>query len=172
MEAAERDGGSYAAIVVQTEDLSTAPVRFANGAMGTVVNSVLSPDEVSRIRIDGERATIEVTHLYGHTNADWRITPAPFVTDEEVAAWRTFDADVPSSHLAQLTSFVADLRAGRRPRSSGPDGRITLDLITGLYKSALTDRTVTAGEIGPGDPFSTSLHGGTPGWAPAAEALA
>ncbi|GHB08858.1 oxidoreductase [Streptomyces clavifer] len=85
---------------VETEDVSTALVRFENGAMATVVNSVLSPDEVSRIRIDCERATVELTHLYGHRNADWRITPAPGVPTAEAAAWNDFGPDVPSSHEA------------------------------------------------------------------------
>ncbi|MFC9647183.1 Gfo/Idh/MocA family protein [Streptomyces sp. NPDC059892] len=151
---------------VETEDVSTALVRFGNGALATVVNSVLSPDEVSRIRIDCERATVELTHLYGYTNDDWRITPAPDVDAVELARWRDPGEDVPSSHLAQLRSLVADLRAGRRPRASGADGRTSLELITALYKSAFTDTTVRAGEIVPGDPFHTALHGGVPGWAP------
>ncbi|WP_326613335.1 Gfo/Idh/MocA family oxidoreductase [Streptomyces scopuliridis] len=151
---------------VETEDVSTALVRFESGALATVVNSVLSPDEVSRIRIDCERATVELTHLYGYTNDDWRITPAPDVDAEELARWRDLGEDVPSSHLAQLRSLVADLRAGRRPRASGADGRTSLELITALYKSAFTDTTVRAGEIGPGDPFHTALHGGARGWAP------
>ncbi|WP_260463538.1 Gfo/Idh/MocA family protein [Streptomyces sp. TRM72054] len=151
---------------VETEDVSTALVRFENGTMATVVNSVLSPDEVSRIRVDCERATVELTHLYGHANADWRITPAPDVPAEESALWRDFGPDVPSSHLAQLRELVASMRAGERPRSSGPDGRKSLELITALYKSAFTDTTVRRGEIGPGDPYYTALHGGAPGWAP------
>ncbi|MEU2337368.1 Gfo/Idh/MocA family oxidoreductase [Streptomyces sp. NPDC006654] len=151
---------------VETEDVSTALVRFANGALATVVNSVLSPDETSRIRIDCERATVELTHLYGHSNANWRITPAPGVRAEEAAAWQDFGPDVPSSHLAQLRELVASMRAARRPRSSGADGRTSLELITALYKSAFTDTTVRAGEIGPGDPYYTALHGGAPGWAP------
>lgn len=151
---------------VQTEDVSTALVRFESGVLGTVVNSVLSPDEVSRIRIDCERATVEVTHLYGHSNADWRITPAPGVPAQEAAGWQDFGPDEPSSHLAQVRSFVEDVRAGRRPGTSGPGGRTTLELVTGLYKSAFTDTTVHAGEIGPGDPFYTALHGDAPGWAP------
>jgi hypothetical protein len=61
------------------------------------------------------------------------------------------------------------MRAGERPRSSGADGRTSLELITALYKSAFTDTTVRAGEVGPGDPFYTALHGGAPGWAPPAE---
>ncbi|MFB7593782.1 Gfo/Idh/MocA family protein [Streptomyces sp. NPDC056160] len=153
---------------VETEDVSTAQVRFAGGALATVVNSVLSPDEVSRIRIDCERATIEVTHLYGYRNADWRITPAPGVPEETVAAWRDFGADVPSSHLAQLRALVADIRAGRRHPTSGSGGRQTLEFVTALYKSAFTDATVRAGGIGPGDPYYTQLHGGAPGWAPTA----
>ncbi|WP_181802464.1 Gfo/Idh/MocA family protein [Streptomyces shenzhenensis] len=152
---------------VETEDVSTALVRFANGALATVVNSVLSPDEVSRIRIDCERATVELTHLYGHANENWRITPAPGVPAEEAAAWRDFGPDVPSSHLAQLRELIAAMRAGERPRSSGADGRTSLELITALYKAAFTDTTVHAGEIGPGDPYYTALHGGAPGWAPA-----
>ncbi|MGW1214226.1 Gfo/Idh/MocA family protein [Streptomyces sp. NPDC002499] len=153
---------------VETEDVSTALVRFENGAMATVVNSVLSPDEVSRIRIDCERATVELTHLYGHSNANWRITPAPGVPADELAGWRDFGPDVPSSHLAQLRELVASMRAGERPRSSGADGRTSLELIAALYKAAFTDATVEAGEIGPGDPFHTAMHGNAPGWAPAA----
>jgi predicted dehydrogenase len=155
---------------VETEDVSTALVRFESGAMATIVNSVLSPDEVSRIRLDCERATVELTHLYGHSNADWRITPAPDVPAAEAAAWQDFGPDVPSSHLAQLRELVASMRAGERPRASGADGRTSLELVTALYKSAFTDTTVRRGEIGPGDPFHTALHGGTPGWAPATAA--
>ncbi|KPI28140.1 oxidoreductase domain protein [Actinobacteria bacterium OV320] len=156
---------------VETEDVSTALVRFESGAMATVVNSVLSPDEVSRIRIDCERATVELTHLYGHSNANWHITPAPDVPGDLAAAWQDFGADVPSSHLAQLRELVASMRAGRRPRSSGADGRTSLELISALYKSAFTDTTVRRGEIGPGDPYYTALHGGAPGWAPATVAM-
>jgi predicted dehydrogenase len=151
---------------VETEDVSTALVRFASGALATVVNSVLSPDEVSRIRIDCERATVELTHLYGHANDDWRIVPAPDVPAEQAERWRDFGPDVPSSHLAQLRELVASMRAGERPRSSGADGRTSLELITAVYKSAFTDTTVRAGEIVPGDPYYTALHGGAPGWAP------
>lgn len=155
---------------VETEDVSTALVRFGNGALATVVNSVLSPDEVSRIRLDCARATVELSHLYGYRNADWRLTPAPGVSEEEAAAWRDFGADVPSSHLAQLRDLIASLRSGQRPRSSGADGRKTLELIAALYKSAFTGAPVRAGEIGPGDPYYSALHGDAPGWAPATTA--
>lgn len=145
---------------VETEDVSTALVRFASGALATVVTSAVSPDQTSRIRIDCERATIELTHLYQHANKDWRITPAPGVPPAESAAWQDMPEDAPSSHLPQLRSLVASLRAGNRPRASGADGRTSLELVTALYKAAATGGTVKAGEIGPGDPFHTALGGG------------
>ncbi|KRV47835.1 oxidoreductase [Wenjunlia vitaminophila] len=147
---------------IATEDVSTALVRFASGALATVVNSALSPREVSHLRIDLRDVTIELDHVYGYANADWRYTPARGVDASRIPVPRD---DVPSSHLAQLRSLLADLRAGRRPRASGADGRRSLEFVTALYKAALTGRSVRAGEIVPGDPFYAALHGGVPGWA-------
>ncbi|MFI2433746.1 Gfo/Idh/MocA family protein [Streptomyces sp. NPDC018693] len=150
----------------ESEDVSTALVRFRSGALATVVNSVLSPDEVSRIRIDCADATVELTHLYGHTNADWAYTPAPHVDAERAAAWRTPAADVPSSHTAQLGTLLDAYDQGVRPPGSGPAARATLEFAAALYKAAFTGHPVCAGEIRPGDPFYEAMHGDHPDWAP------
>ncbi|MFJ1648088.1 Gfo/Idh/MocA family protein [Streptomyces sp. NPDC088258] len=150
----------------ESEDVSTALVRFANGALATVVNSVLSPDEVSRIRVDCAEATVELTHLYGHTNQDWTYTPAPHVAPERARAWRSPAADVPSSHTAQLGAFLDAREAGARPPGSGPAARSTLEFAAALYKAAFTGRPVHAGEIAPGDPYYTAMHGDHPDWSP------
>ncbi|WP_081239709.1 Gfo/Idh/MocA family protein [Streptomyces viridosporus] len=150
----------------ESEDVSTALVRFANGALATVVNSVLSPDEVSRIRVDCADATVELTHLYGHGNDDWSYTPAPHVPAGRAAAWRTPAHDVPSSHTAQLGALLDAYDAGARPPGSGRQARGTLEFAAALYKAAFTGRPVRAGEIVPGDPFHAAMHGGHPDWAP------
>lgn len=157
---------------VESEDVSTALVRFAGGAMATVVNSVVSPDEVSRIRVDCADATVELTHLYGHTNDDWAYTPAPHAADDadRVARWRTPAADLPSSHQAQLAVVLDAMRDGVRPPGSGPDARRTMEFIAALYKSAFTGQPVHAGEIAPGDPYYDAMHGNHPDWAPAPSA--
>jgi hypothetical protein len=36
----------------------------------TVVNSVVSPRQVSALRFGFERATVELSHLYGYTDDD------------------------------------------------------------------------------------------------------
>ncbi|MFF7731865.1 Gfo/Idh/MocA family oxidoreductase [Streptomyces sp. NPDC007984] len=150
----------------ESEDVSTALVRFRSGALATVVNSVLSPDEVSRIRIDCADATVELTHLYGHSNDSWAYTPAPHVASERATAWRTPAADVPSSHTAQLGALLDAYDTGTRPPGSGHDTRATLEFAAALYKAAFTGRSVRAGEIGPGDPFYEAMHGEYPDWAP------
>ncbi len=150
----------------ESEDVSTALVRFENGALATVVNSVLSPQEVSRVRIDCADATVELTHLYGHRNDDWVYTPAPHVPSERATAWRTPAADLPSSHTAQLGALLDAYDNGVRPPGSGPDARATLDFAAALYKAAFTGSPVHAGEIRPGDPFYPAMHGDHPHWAP------
>jgi predicted dehydrogenase len=62
---------------VQFEDVSLATVIFENGAVGTVINSLLSPQELSRIRIDTDGGSLEVDHLYGYSDADWSFFPSP-----------------------------------------------------------------------------------------------
>lgn len=153
---------------VESEDVSTALVRFDSGAMATVVNSVLSPDEVSRIRVDCADATVELTHLYGHSNDDWTYTPAPHVREhtDRTARWSAPAADLPSSHAAQLDGFLDAMEKDVRPPGSGADARRTLEFLAALYKSACTARPVRAGEIGPADPYYRVMHGNHPDWAP------
>ncbi|WP_259454494.1 Gfo/Idh/MocA family protein [Streptomyces ginkgonis] len=152
---------------IESEDVSTALVRFAGGTIATVVNSVLSPHEVSRIRIDCDDATVELTHLYGHTNNDWTYTPRPGIDDTRVTNWRTNPDDTPSSHAAQLAGIVHAYRTGTRPPGSGPDARRTIEFNAALYKAAFTGRPVHAGDITPDDPYYTAMHGNHPDWAPA-----
>ncbi|WP_329050797.1 Gfo/Idh/MocA family oxidoreductase [Amycolatopsis sp. NBC_01488] len=140
---------------VETEDVSAALVRFESGALATVVNSVLSPDEVSRIRIDCERATVELTHLYGYVAENWRYTPAPRVAEIPT----TPAEDVGSSHAAAFKPVLAAHRAGKRPPCSGRDGRRVLEFVASLYKAASTGQSVSRGEIRPGDPFYRDMAG-------------
>jgi predicted dehydrogenase len=151
---------------VETEDVSVAAVRFASGAMATVVNSVLSPREESYLRFDFTEATVELRHLYGYNDGDWAYTPAPHVPAETAAAWTSPGVEIPSSHLAQLGRLLDCYERGERPSTSGPGGRQALEFVTGLYKSALTGRPVTRDELTPADPFYHRLYGDVPGWAP------
>ena len=145
---------------IEVEDVSLALVTFANGAVGSIVNSALSPRQETYIRLDYQRATVELTHLYSYTRDNWKLTPVPPAQDDGLLqAWHSFPPDVGSTHGAQLNAFVADMDAGRRPLTSGDQARLTLELLTAIYKSGFTGEIVTRGSIKPGDPFYTALHG-------------
>lgn len=144
---------------IEVEDVSMASVRFANGAMASVTNSVLSPREVSYLRFDFQKATVELTHLYSYQNKDWQYSAAPGVAEDELASWRQLPENVPSSHAAQLQAMLASYAKGERPPVSGPDVRGTIDFLASLYKSAITGQPVTRGSITSGDPFYRSMNG-------------
>ncbi|HEX8864780.1 MAG TPA: Gfo/Idh/MocA family oxidoreductase [Lentzea sp.] len=149
---------------VRTEDVSMALVTFADGTVASVVNSVLSPRETSELRFDFERATVEVEHLYGYSDADWTITPAPG-QDEVVARWREERSEVVSGHGCQLTTFLDALDAGESPPVTLADTRNTMEFIAALYASAFTGTVVKAGQIGPDSPFYATMEGSGAPWA-------
>lgn len=145
---------------IEVEDVSMAIVRFANGALGSIVNSALSPRQETYVRLDYQRATLELVHLYGYTKDNWRMTLAPPAQDDSLLqAWQSFPPDVGSTHGAQLCALVADRDANRRPLTSGEEARRTLELLTAIYKSAFTGEVVARGSIRPGDSFYSVLHG-------------
>jgi len=151
---------------VATEDVSLAHVTFASGAVASVVNSVLSPREESYLRFDFEHATVEVTHLYGYDDADWRVTPAP--GHEGLITATSGEPGVKSGHQAQFARVIDAIRHGNRPPVAPGESRRTLALAAGIYASAFTRRPVTPGELEPGSPFYGAMNGGRRApWLPA-----
>jgi predicted dehydrogenase len=145
---------------IQVEDVSMALVRFESGALGSIVNSVLSPRQESRLRLDFQRATVEVNALYRYDNENWRFSLPEGVADPEaLAAWQLLTDNTPSHHDAQLVEILDRMESGKRPPVSGPEARRILEFIASLYKSALCGRPVQRGEIVPGDPFYAAMNG-------------
>jgi predicted dehydrogenase len=160
---------------VQFEDVSLATIVFENGAVGTVINSLVSPVELSRIRIDTTVGSLEVDHLYGYSDADWSFVPAPGGEQSltpgvggaheggAMDVWTaTAGVDVPSNHEAQLARLVDDVAAGREHEATLASSRPTMEFVTALYASAFTGRPVDRAELVPGHPFYDRLNGGVP----------
>ncbi|MDB6128451.1 MAG: Oxidoreductase, partial [Verrucomicrobia bacterium] len=146
---------------IEVEDVSMALVKFANGSRASIVNSTLCPRQETYLRLDCERATVELTHLYAYQKSNWKLTPAdPATGGELVSAFNQFPPDVGSTHGAQLNAMVDDMESGAVPLTAGAEARRTLEFLTALYKSAFTGAIVTRGSIQPGDPFYSALHGG------------
>jgi predicted dehydrogenase len=170
---------------VEFEDVSLAIVIFESGAVGTVVTSLLSPKELSRLRVDTTGGTLEVNHVYGYSDADWSWTPAPDATaaaslgrdpglpsvngaghqgpaggDDLWAA--SAESDLPSNHAAQIDQLVDDMLAGRHHDTTLASTRWTMEFVTALYASSLERRTVHRRDLTPAHRFYRSLNGGLP----------
>ena len=172
---------------VEFEDVSLAIVGFENGAVASVVNSLLSPRELSRIRIDTTAGTLEVNHVYGYSDADWSFVPVPpasaaaslgkdpgtrdttgalrdstsEASDDANDVWAaSAGIDLPSNHAAQITRLVDDLLAGRTHQTTLASTRSTLEFVSGVYASALLGTAIRRAELVPGHPFYADLTGG------------
>ncbi|MEV0147170.1 MULTISPECIES: Gfo/Idh/MocA family oxidoreductase [unclassified Nonomuraea] len=147
---------------VDTEDVSMALVTFDSGAVATVVNSVVSPRQTSELRFDYEHATVEVEHLYGYTDDDWTVTPAPGHEDV-VALWNREHTTVPSGHEGWFAAVLDALDRDEAPPVTAGDARRTMEFIAALYASAFTGERVRSGQITPDHPFAPRMDGtGTP----------
>lgn len=150
---------------VQTEDVSHAIVTLENGAVISVVNSLLSPRETSYLRFDFEYATVELEHLYGYGDDNWRVTAAPgyeHVVGEIVARGPHGQG---SGHAAQFEVIADALAAGQPLPVDTASARGTLELIAGIYASAFTGVRVHPGDIGEDSPFYASMEGSGAPWA-------
>jgi predicted dehydrogenase len=141
---------------IDNENVCMALIRFENGATVSVTTSAVSPRQESYLRLDCERATVELSTLYGYTNAGWRFSlpPGASADDEtELARWQSLPLESPTSQGAQLAAMLEDMAAGRRPLVSGLEVRRTIEFILSIYKSAVTHAPVRRGSLTPDDPF-------------------
>ncbi|MEU6408308.1 Gfo/Idh/MocA family oxidoreductase [Microbispora sp. NPDC046933] len=148
---------------VDTEDVSMALVTFDQGAVATVVNSVVSPRQASELRFDYEHATVEVRHLYGYTDDDWTVTPAP--GHEGVPdLWSREPGGAPSGHESWFTAVLDALDRGQAPPVTSEDARRTMEFIAALYASAFTGERVRSGQITADSPFGRTMEGTGAPW--------
>lgn len=122
-----------------TEDVSTGTVVFASGTVAQVVSSTVSPRETSSIRIDTQKATVTVDHLYGHGHENWRITPAPHVSADEAASWALPEVEERSGHAPLLRDVFDALLAGRALPITADAPARTFELVAAIYASAAAD---------------------------------
>ena len=142
---------------IDNENVSMAIVQFDNGALISVTNSAVSAREESYLRLDCARATVELTTIYGYTNANWRFSLPRDASERERRAladqWSNLPPEAATSQTSQLRAMLDDMRAGRRPLVSGPEVRRTIEFLLSLYKSAELGEPVRRGSITPDDPF-------------------
>ncbi len=119
---------------IETEDTVTGVIRFRNGALGTVVGTVLSARQMTALRIDTSRATVELEHLYGHSHRNWRITPPEGVAADERWAWP--EVERPSGHEDYLRQVYAAFAADEPLPAVASAPSRAMEIVTAMYASA------------------------------------
>jgi UDP-N-acetyl-2-amino-2-deoxyglucuronate dehydrogenase len=136
---------------VEVEDTALALVKFASGALGTIVSSTaVYPGFDQRLEVTGTNGTVIVQdgRLIRRALATERAQPSaapaaePAVPPNPPAAAPAASANPagidPSSHAAQIADFLSAIDNGREPAVTADSARATLEVICAVYESAHT----------------------------------
>ena len=151
---------------IEAEDTALAIVRFASGAVGTILSSTAAyPGFPQRLEVTGTAGTVivedgQITRRALADGADPSdpadpaapaSPPEPPTGPADPAAGLAGAAAADpaaveaTSHAAQLADLLAAVDSGRDPAVSGQDGRDALELVCAVYESSRTGRTVSLG---------------------------
>ena len=144
---------------IEVDDTAAAVVRFRGGALGQILATVNCQDNRSRLELYGtDLAAVSSEDAYQPTMDPFRLSGG----DEEdlEAVQREADQLVPSGPpfliLGTVEDFVSAIEDERRPLVTVNECRHSLELVTGLYRSAMTGETVRF-PIEETDPFYSSI---------------
>jgi predicted dehydrogenase len=122
---------------IESEDVVTALMRYANGAQGVIqASTAFWPGYSERIEIHGTKGT---TVLTGDKLTTWDVQddsgePAP--VEKEVMSGASDPMAIPLTPFErQFRDFGEAISKGRKPLVSGEDGYRALELVTAVYRS-------------------------------------
>jgi len=139
---------------IQVEDTSLATVRFRSGAAGQIIVTVNAQDNRSRLEIFGDDLqAVSSESPYDPTREPFALRSLdPERADEAARMAGDLYPDTPKHLHVPMVSDFLDAIDGAVPLVSIDECRRSMELITGMYKSAMTGTRVTF-PIAPDDPW-------------------
>jgi predicted dehydrogenase len=132
---------------IQSEDVVTAMVRYANGAQGVIqASTAFWPGYPERIEIHGTKGTAVLT---GDKLTTWDVQddagePAP--VESLVSSGSSDPMAIPLTPLErQFTDFGDAIKSRRKPLVSGEEGYRALELVLSVYRSCREGQKVALG---------------------------
>ena len=129
---------------IEVEDCAMAQLEFENGQIGVVqATTIAIPGYPERIEIYGSKGS--AIYHKGAGQLEWHFLDASKDHLEKVeasnGAAQPMDIS-PIAHTAQFKDFADAIREKRRPKVSGEDGRISIELIEAIYRSSRQNTTI------------------------------
>jgi len=138
---------------MEAEDTATVSLRFADGALGSIVATTCSvPEFAQELRVYGDHGHARIV---GQEAVEWAPVSVAAVSLPEIAAApdaigmrsgklapATWGTDA-TGHIRQYLDLVAAIHADRAPAVTGEDGRNAVEIVSAAYEASQTGRAVT-----------------------------
>ena len=129
---------------IETEDTGVAILKFRNGALGSIEVTMLAyPRNLEgSITVLGEKGSVKIGGTAVNKVDYWQF--AEYDDDDKLI--EAVDTNPPNvyglGHQGYYRNVLAVLRGEAKPDTDGRAGRMSLELILGIYESAKTGREV------------------------------
>jgi predicted dehydrogenase len=136
---------------IEVEDVAMAALRFENGALGVIeATTAAYPGALKRIEIHGshgsavlEEEDITTWDFARQTAADAKLLERMRGKTETGGGAADPTAIGHHGHTSQFNDVLKAIKKGTAPLIDGPEGRRSVEVILGIYKSAETGRSVS-----------------------------
>ena len=136
---------------IEVEDVAAATLRFANGALGTIMGTTASwPGWAKRVEISGttgsavlEDEVIRKWDFAEEQNGDDAIRQAATAGKDSARGAADPSAIDSEGHRRQLVDFLQALESGGAPLVDGAEARKAVAIIAAIYRSAKSGRPET-----------------------------
>jgi UDP-N-acetyl-2-amino-2-deoxyglucuronate dehydrogenase len=141
----------------EVEDLSLAIMRFGSGTLGQLTSSLVHHGEDQRLVFQTEKASLAIPWAVCASVQKANGFPEPDQATEQALTeyYERLPAVRYEGHTGQIDNMLAAIEtANTDVLIDGHQGRRTLEIITAIYKAAITGARVTL-PLDDGDPFCT-----------------
>ena len=128
----------------EVEDISIAALQYSKGAVAQVTSSVIHHGEEQQVIFQGEKARISAPwKVYASTSLDNGFPVENKELEKELEEYyNSFPELKHTGHEGEIDNVLTALETGVQPLITGEDGRLTIELITAIYKAGFEHRTV------------------------------
>ncbi len=137
---------------IEVEDCVAAVLRFASGALGSIVaTTAAAPGYPHRVEVYGDRGGVQiegegVARWEGGSSRPEELAPSPTLASPAPAGAGASPTGIGhEGHTRLVGDLVAAIREGRAPLVPGEEGRRALAVVLAIYEAARTGQPVRPG---------------------------